>query len=70
MIPSIAHLRLQLDELEHRAETASTVAARRMLLLEVVALERSLGATHERIKLDPRELELIRKRLRRLRAVG
>lgn len=70
MIPSIEHLRLRLDELEHRAEGARTVAQRRRLLLDVVALERSLGAAQERLTIETQQVETIRKRLRRLRAIG
>jgi hypothetical protein len=70
MIPSIEHLRIQLDELEHRANGEQTGDTRRRILLEVVALERALGATHEPIAIDARELAVIRKRLRRLHGVG
>lgn len=70
MIPTYEHLRIQLDELEKRVETTRSARERRNFLLDVVALERSLNAVHERVSIEGRQLEAIRKRLRRLRAVG
>jgi len=67
MIPSVEHLRLALDELEHRAEAAKSVAERRRLLLDVVALERSLAAARARSPAQSRVVEAIGKRLHRLR---
>ena len=66
----IEHLRLQLDELEHRAEELRNPDDRRRLMLDVIALERALGAAHERLALELQLVEAIRKRVRRLRAAG
>jgi CII-binding regulator of phage lambda lysogenization HflD len=70
MIPTVEHLRIQLDELEKRVGTTRTASERRNFLLDLVALERSLGAAGERVATEGQQLEVIRKRLRRLRAVG
>jgi CII-binding regulator of phage lambda lysogenization HflD len=70
MIPSAEHLRRQMDELEKRVETTHSASERRRFLLDVVALERSLGAANERVAAEGQQLEVLRKRLRRLRAVG
>lgn len=70
MTASLEHLRLQLDELEHRVEETRTVSARRRFMLDVVALERALAAAEESLALQSHQAENIRKRLRRLRAVG
>lgn len=70
MASPIDQLRLQLDELEHRAEESRNPDDRRRLMLDVIALERALAAAHERLALEIQVLETIRKRVRRLRAAG
>ncbi len=70
MATSLEHLRLQLDELEHRVEETHTVSARRRFMLDVVALERALAAAEDSLAVQNQQVENIRKRLRRLRAVG
>ena len=70
MIPSVEHLRLALDELEHRAQAVRDVAERRRLLLDVVALERALGAADGRDSQRCRQIENFRRRLHRLRTAG
>jgi hypothetical protein len=67
---SFEHLRLRLDELEHRAEETRDTGDRRRFLLDVVALERALAVAEERLALETQQAETLRKRLRRLRAVG
>ena len=64
------HLRLQLDDLEHRAEDTRDPLDRRRILMECTALERSIAAVHETLERDLAAIEAIRKRLRRLRARG
>jgi hypothetical protein len=70
MILSLRHLRLRLDELEHLAEASTTVPDRRRLLLDVVALERSLEVPQVRSATEAKQVDLIRKRLRRLHGAG
>jgi hypothetical protein len=70
MTPSVEHLRLALDELEHRAQAVRDVAERRRLLLDVVALERMLGTADGRDADRSRQVENIRRRLHRLRTAG
>ncbi len=70
MVTSLEHLRLQLDELEHRVEETHTVGARRRFMLDVVALERALAAAEDSLAVQNQQAENIRKRLRRLRAMG
>lgn len=67
---NVDHLRLQLDDLEHRSETARNALDRRRLIVECTALERSIGALQEGLQRDLAVLEAARKRLRRLRARG
>ncbi len=65
---NLDHLRLQLDELEHRADDARDAADRRQISLECTALERSIVAVEQEFERNIAMLEAIRKRLRRLRA--
>jgi hypothetical protein len=65
---NLDHLRLQLDDLEHRAEESRDPLDRRRLALECTALERSIATVEEGLERDIAMLEAIRKRLRRLRA--
>ena len=70
MVASFEHLRLQLDELEHRVEETNSPSERRRFMLDVVALERALAVAEDRLALESQQAENIRKRLRRLRALG
>ncbi|HQZ44761.1 MAG TPA: hypothetical protein PK042_01535 [Usitatibacteraceae bacterium] len=65
---NVDHLRLRLDELEHRVDDARDAADRRQISLECTALERSIVAVEEEFERNLAMLEAIRKRLRRLRA--
>jgi predicted nucleic acid-binding Zn-ribbon protein len=65
---NLDHLRLQLDDLEHRADDARDAADRRQIGLECTALERSIVTVEEELERNIAMLEGIRKRLRRLRA--
>ena len=65
---NLDHLRLQLDELEHRADDARDAADRRQVSLECTALERSIVAVEQELERNLAMLEAVRKRLRRLRA--
>ena len=67
---NLDHLRVQLDDLEHRAEDARDSLDRRRLIMECTALERSIGALQEGLERDLAMVEAVRKRLRRLRARG
>jgi len=62
------HLRLQLDQLEHRAEDTRDPVEWRRIVVECTALERSIVTVEEELERDIAMLEAIRKRLRRLRA--
>ena len=70
MVASFEHLRQQLDELEHRVEGARSAGDRRRFMLDVVGLERALAVAEERLALESQQAENIRKRIRRLKAVG
>jgi hypothetical protein len=65
---NLDHLRLQLDELEHRSENARDSLEVRRIAVECTALERSIATVEEELERDIAMLEAIRKRLRRLRA--
>lgn len=65
---NLDHLRLQLDELEHRADDARDAADRRQVSLECTALERSIVVVEQELERNIAMLEALRKRLRRLRA--
>jgi len=62
------HLRLQLDDLEHRAEDTRDPMEWRRIIVECTALERSIVTVEEELERNIAMLEAIRKRLRRLRA--
>lgn len=65
---NLDHLRLQLDELEHRAEDTRDPMEWRRIIVECTALERSIVTVEEELERNIAMLEAIRKRLRRLRA--
>jgi predicted nucleic acid-binding Zn-ribbon protein len=65
---NLDHLRLQLDELEHRAENTRDPLEWRRITVECTALERSIVTVEDELERDIALLEAIRKRLRRLRA--
>lgn len=65
---NLDHLRLQLDDLEHRAEDTRDPMEWRRIIVECTALERSIVTVEEELERNIAVLEAIRKRLRRLRA--
>ena len=65
---NIDHLRLQLDELEHRVDEHRDADARRRVATDCVSLERAVEAAEERVRAETALLEQLRKRLKRLRA--
>jgi len=65
---NLDHLRLQLDDLEHRAEDTRDPMEWRRIIVECTALERSIVTVEEELERNIAMLEAIRKRLRRLRA--
>ncbi len=65
---TLEHLRLQLDELERRAEETRDPLEWRQIGMECTVLERSIVAIEEELDREVASLEAIRKRLRRLRA--
>jgi len=65
---NLDHLRLQLDDLEHRAENTRDPMEWRRIIVECTALERSIVTVEEELERDIAMLEAVRKRLRRLRA--
>lgn len=65
---NIDHLRLQLDELEHRVDEHRDADARRRIATDCVSLERAVEAAEERVRAETALLEQLRKRLKRLRA--
>ncbi len=65
---NLDHLRLQLDDLEHRAEDTRDPMDWRRIIVECTALERSIVTVEEELERNIAMLEAIRKRLRRLRA--
>lgn len=67
---NLDHIRLQLDDLEHRAEETRDLLERRRIFMECAALERSIAVVEEEFERDIAMLEAVRKRLRRLRARG
>lgn len=67
---NLDHLRLQLDELEHRAEGARSRVDRSRIIVECTAIERSIASVRESLERDLAMIEAVRKRLRRLRARG
>ena len=67
---NLDHLRLQLDELEHRAENTREPLDWRRIIVECTALERSIVTVEEELERNIAMLEAVRKRLRRLRARG
>ncbi len=62
------HLRIQLDELERRAENARDAFEWRRIVGECTVLERSVAALEDDLQRDITMLETVRKRLRKLRA--
>ena len=65
---NVDHLRLQLDELEYRAEVARDSLEQRRINIECVALERAIVTVEQSLERDIAMLEAVRLRLRRLRA--
>ena len=65
---NIDHLRLQLDDLEYRAEVARDPLDRRRITVECVALERAIVTVEQGLERNMALLEAVRQRLRRLRA--
>jgi predicted nucleic acid-binding Zn-ribbon protein len=65
---NLDHLRLQLDDLEHRAEGTRDPLEWRRIIVECTALERSIVNVEDELERNIAMLEAIRKRLRRLRA--
>jgi hypothetical protein len=65
---NLDHLRLQLDQLERRAEDTRDPGEWRRIIVECTALERSIVTVEEELERNIAMLEAIRKRLRRLRA--
>jgi predicted nucleic acid-binding Zn-ribbon protein len=65
---NLDHVRLQLDELEHRADETRDPLEWRQIGLECTALERAIATIEEELGREMGLLEAIRKRLRRLRA--
>jgi hypothetical protein len=65
---NLDHLRVQLDELERRAEEARDAEDWRRIVVECTALERSIGTAEDELERDLAALEGIRKRLHRIRA--
>ncbi|MBL0141619.1 MAG: hypothetical protein IPP91_06015 [Betaproteobacteria bacterium] len=65
---NLDHLRLQLNDLEHRSENARDPLDVRRITVECTALERSIATVEEELQQSIAMLEGIRKRLRRLRA--
>ena len=65
---NLDHLRLQLDNLEHRAEDTRDPIEWRRIIVECTALERSIVTVEEELERTIAMLEAIRKRLKRLRA--
>ena len=72
MLPTeLAHLRLQVDDLERRAEEAAGDPLElRRLRLEAIALERSLAAVDADLQQQMADIKTARNRLKRLRARG
>ncbi len=72
MLPTeLAHLRLQVDDLERRAEDAAGDPLElRRLRLEAIALERSLAAVDADLQQQMADIKTARNRLKRLRARG
>jgi predicted nucleic acid-binding Zn-ribbon protein len=62
------HLRLQLDELERRADETRDPMQWRQIGMECTTLERTIVSLEEEMDRQVAMLEAIRKRLRRLRA--
>lgn len=67
---NLDHIRLRLDELEHRAEEARNRVDRSRIIVECTAMERSIASVAESLERDLAAVEAVRKRLRRLRARG
>ncbi len=67
---NLDHLRLQLDDLEHRSEDTRDPMEWRRIIVECTALERSIVTVEEELERNIAMLEAVRKRLRRLRARG
>ena len=67
---NLDHIRLRLDELEHRAEEARSRVDRSRIIVECTAMERSIASVAESLERDLAAVEAVRKRLRRLRARG
>ncbi len=65
---NLDHLRLQLDELERRADETRDPLEWRQIGMECTVLERSIVSLEEELDREVAMLEAIRKRLRRLRA--
>ena len=62
------HLRVQLDELERRAENTRDALEWRRIVAECTVLERSIAVLEEDLQREITMLETVRKRLRKLRA--
>jgi hypothetical protein len=65
---NLDHLRLQLDDLERRADETRDPMEWRQIGMECTVLERSIVTLEEELDRNMAMLEAIRKRLRRLRA--
>ncbi len=67
---NLDHLRIQIDELEHRAELMHDTIERRRLWQDCIAIERSLEAHAQRLVQETEQVEQARLRLKRVRARG
>lgn len=65
---NLDHLRLQLDQLEHRVEETRDPNELRRIFAECTALERDIATLEEEMQRNIAMMDAIRKRLRRLRA--
>ena len=68
MAINLEHLRLQLDDLERRVEETRDPMERRRIGMECTVLERTVATVEEGLARDIAMLEVLRNRLRRLRA--
>jgi hypothetical protein len=67
---NIDHLRVQLDEIERRAEETHDAIERQRIVAECTLLERSIAVVEDDLQREIAALEALRKRLRRVRARG
>jgi len=67
---NIDHLRVQLDEIERRAEETRDAFELRRIVAECTMLERSIAIVEEDLQREIAALEALRKRVRRVRARG